>query len=713
MSEYVSIRRSLISRLVLLVLITTGALVAIAAIAGARAGDDVAREFVESEALAVLDLTEDFFDLVELRVMVVRDWIALGRIKATDFEELNSLFLPVIEYTTGLSSLMISDLSGAEYMVLRDPADYDIITNRFVDPGPPGLPFRSRVWNRATNESVTTLEDPGYDTRTRRWFRGAVEAGGELDWTPPTIFYVTRDPGMTASISVDPPGDLPTHVVAFDVLLLDISMFTANRNVGDNGAAFVMVEDYEGHLRVVGMPRRSGDLNLSDVRDIFLELSADQTGVDEDPRLPLPEDFDFPPMKASLETWIELGRPDASFKFDQRGDDWWAHVDQLELGKQRLLIGVVVPESDFLSEATKDVIIISLVGVLGIILALVMAVRMSRSYSVPLESLVESSRRIRELDLGESQPVETRIQEVHTLAEEQDVMRVTLDAFARYMPVTLVRELLRRKEAAVIGGENRVITVMFTDVEGYTTVSEQLSPEEIAEHMSEYFEVLLETVQRHGGEVIQMMGDGIMAFWGAPRLDEDQALNAVQAALDFRAQLVRLNRQWQERGKLPLPTRFGINTGRVMVGNMGSHSRLTYAALGDDVNLASRIEGINKYYGTRLMVSGETKTRAGDSIEWRHVDTVRVKGKSQPIELFEALGRAGTVDSSTISLRDRFEQALTHFQRADFEQAASILDTVLKDHEDGPSIRLRSLAAEYIAHPPSADWDGVTNFDVK
>ncbi len=165
-------------------------------------------------------------------------------------------------------------------------------------------------------------------------------------------------------------------------------------------------------------------------------------------------------------------------------------------------------------------------------------------------------------------------------------------------------------------------------IAGFTPISEGLTPEELAAHMSEYFEGLIETIHRHGGEVNQLLGDGALSFWGAPRHNPDHATQAVEAALEFKALLAELNSDWHARGKPALPTRFGMNTGEVMVGNVGSKSRIAYSAVGDAVNVASRIEGINKFYGTTILASG--RVRDGDTddrFEWRHVDSVRAKGK--------------------------------------------------------------------------------------
>jgi adenylate cyclase len=274
---------------------------------------------------------------------------------------------------------------------------------------------------------------------------------------------------------------------------------------------------------------------------------------------------------------------------------------------------------------------------------------------------------------------------------------------------------MKRDEAANIGGSRRTVTILFTDIQGFTTVAEALGPDALTQHMSEYFEAMLGTVQSDGyGEVTQLAGDGFVAFWGAPIIDESHAANAVASVLRCRERLAELNAEWSARGRPELPTRFGLATGPVVVGNVGSPARLVYTAVGDTINLASRLEGINRFYGTWVMVSGETRRAAGDAFAWRHVDRVRAKGKQQAIELFELLGRSGEVDPRRLEFAADYEEALALYRQQRFADAARALEGLAAELPgDGSVARLLGLARDFEARPPEADWDGTSDFHEK
>jgi adenylate cyclase len=298
------------------------------------------------------------------------------------------------------------------------------------------------------------------------------------------------------------------------------------------------------------------------------------------------------------------------------------------------------------------------------------------------------------------------------LAAEQERMRVALDSFSRYVPVDVVRELMRRGEAARIGGSRCDVTALFTDIQGFTSVSEILEPEALTAHLADYFESLLEILQGDGfGTVTQLTGDGLIGFWGAPRADEAHASHAATAVLACRARLADLNEKWAREGKPELRTRFGLATGSAVVGNVGAVSRLVYTAVGDTINLASRLEGLSRFYGTSILASEPTREAVGESFEWRRVDVVRVKGKSVPVGIYELLGAAGELPEAELRLARQYEEALGLYRERRFAQARERLETLVAAGRGDLSVtRLLDLARLYEQSPPDADWDGVSDF---
>jgi adenylate cyclase len=215
-------------------------------------------------------------------------------------------------------------------------------------------------------------------------------------------------------------------------------------------------------------------------------------------------------------------------------------------------------------------------------------------------------------------------------ARKQEVQR----AFSLSVAPTVVEQLLADPKRLVLGGELREITIMFTDLAGFTRIAEKMAPDAVSRVLAEHFTAMTDIILAHDGTVIQFIGDAIMAFWGAPLDDPDHRLHGVQAAVEMQRGMAKLRNELAARGLPELHMRIGLNTGTAVVGNMGSQRRFAYSALGDCVNLAARLEGTNKLYGTRILVSGETAKGAGDAIALRRVDLVRVSGKTEAVEIF-------------------------------------------------------------------------------
>jgi adenylate cyclase len=215
-------------------------------------------------------------------------------------------------------------------------------------------------------------------------------------------------------------------------------------------------------------------------------------------------------------------------------------------------------------------------------------------------------------------------------ARREEVKR----AFSLYVAPAVVDQLLADPKRLALGGEVREITIMFTDLKGFTGISEKMPPDVVSRVLTEHFTAMTDIILAHGGTVIQFIGDAIMAFWGAPLDDPDHRLHAVQAAVEMQRGMARLRGELAAQGMPELHMRIGLNTGRAVVGNMGSRRRFAYSALGDCVNLASRLEGTNKAYGTRILIAGETAKGVGEAIALRRVDLVRVAGKTEAVEIF-------------------------------------------------------------------------------
>jgi adenylate cyclase len=287
--------------------------------------------------------------------------------------------------------------------------------------------------------------------------------------------------------------------------------------------------------------------------------------------------------------------------------------------------------------------------------------------------------------------------------------------FSQYVDASIVDELIKHPELLALGGEERVISVMFSDVEGFSSISEQLTPTELVELLNEYLTAMTDIVIEHGGIIDKYQGDCIMAEFGTPIPQPDHPSRACRAALDMIAELGALREKWAAEGKPQLHARVGINTGRVLVGNLGSRHVTDYTVMGDHVNLASRLESANKPYGTRVMVSEFTWDEVKDEVYGRELDRIRVKGRDKPVSVYELMGRrADGVPAESARLIEDFARAMDLYRRACFPEALAALRALAARHpDDGPTALFIARCEEYIAHPPPAGWDGVYTMTTK
>jgi adenylate cyclase len=287
---------------------------------------------------------------------------------------------------------------------------------------------------------------------------------------------------------------------------------------------------------------------------------------------------------------------------------------------------------------------------------------------------------------------------------EQMRRREITRVFSLYVTPQVVNYLIAHPERINLGGERRELTLMFTDLKGFTTISEMLSPERVTHLLNRYFTDMTDIVLEYEGTVCTFIGDAIMAFWGAPLDDDDKAYRAVAAAIAMQKAMHALRADFAREGLPPIHMRIGIHSGSAVVGNLGSAKRFDYTAIGDDVNLAARLEGTNKLYGTGILVSSDTARQIEGRIALRPVDRVIVKGKSQAIEVFTPCDDAKVIELT--------QQAISLFRRREWDAAESRFRELLAlTPEDGVAALYLERVAAFRVAPPAATWDGGVELD--
>ena len=297
---------------------------------------------------------------------------------------------------------------------------------------------------------------------------------------------------------------------------------------------------------------------------------------------------------------------------------------------------------------------------------------------------------------------------------EQREKRFIKGAFSQYLAPTVVNQLVDNPDFLKLGGERREITAFFSDVAGFSSISEKLDPEKLVKLLNEYLTEMTDIVLKYEGTVDKFEGDAIIAFFGAPLEFKDHALRTCLVAVEMQECLDTMRTGWRAQGEPELFMRIGVNTGPAVVGNMGSTTRLDYTMMGDSVNLAARLEGVNKQYKTYTMVSESTYEQAKSEIEVRELDLIRVVGKREPVKIYELLGKKGKFNETSKQILPIFNEGYELYKKQEWNKSADCFQKALEiDAEDGPSLTLFERCITFQVHPPAEDWDGVFSMGVK
>jgi len=298
------------------------------------------------------------------------------------------------------------------------------------------------------------------------------------------------------------------------------------------------------------------------------------------------------------------------------------------------------------------------------------------------------------------------------LAEEKERLHIK-KAFQSFVAPEVVNEIIKNPQLLRLGGERRELTILFSDIRGFTTLSETLEPETLVGLLHDFFNPMSEIIVTHGGTIDKYIGDAIMALFGAPLYRPDHPVLACRTALAMMAKLKTLNEEWESQGRPAMHIGLGLNAGDVAVGNMGSDRLFNYTAIGDNVNLASRLEGLNKYYGTSILISSSTAHALDGQFVIREVDLVRVKGKAQALTIFELLGE-GSPEPDLAAFLEVYNQGLTFFRERRWQESAGAFTAALNLRpQDTPSKNYLELSEKYRLTPPGPDWTPVRVMESK
>jgi adenylate cyclase len=529
------------------------------------------------------------------------------------------------------------------------------------------------------------FETTDYNAADQEWYKKAIQAD------EPAWFEVSAYPiGLRPSIAFAGPIDVYQKrqgVLAVVIENTRLAQFLSQLSVGKTGAAFILGRD----RAVIAAPDADAD-------EVHMQR-ADQ------PLLPIAL------MALKQAGAAPPGDADKSRRMRMvTADDGYA-VTLTTLAFPGWTLVTVIPEAEFLGpiETTIRRLVIGLV-VLVVAAGILSAWLARRVIARPLITVVDELKHIERFELDQVRRHPSRVTELTNLSTAIADMAGGLAAFRKYIPADLVRTLLREGVEPRPGGSIRTLTVMFADIAGFTGLSERLG-DQIIPLLSSYLDTVSREVSDHGGTIDKFIGDAVMAFWGAPAANPDHAVDACRAALACQRALGALG-LIDDHGR-PVRVRVGINSGDMLVGNIGSELRLNYTVIGDAVNVASRLEGANKEYGTDIIIGEETRRLAGDRILVRELDRLVVYGRSGGLAIYELLG-LGEKGAARPPWATLYESALATYRAQDFAGALSLFQKVLVTKaSDRPAQIMIERCRAFIQSPPGPDWKAANAMKAK
>lgn len=564
-----------------------------------------------------------------------------------------------------------------------DAPDGESIIVRVIEAGTPPRP--ETYWFYLSDGSHTRAQTTTsyFDARTRPWYVDAMRAKAAI-LTEPYRFAQTPDVGISAS--------MPLHtgigVIGFDFTLRTLSELLTAYKITEN--SMIAVGHSGGAIEIQSEPCAPtlpgclpGDAL---VRQFLHEAVREANGTD-----------------ARIDRRVEAG----------------GHVYRLiahripALLGQRFTIAAAVPIHELTAESQALLLRAAIAAAIAVALAVIGALAASLILSRSIARIAQKTEHIRRLDFSDRQPVRSRITEIARLSDAVENMRNGLEIFGRYVSKDLVQQIMRSPESSGVGGTRREITVMFTDIEGFSRLTETMEPELLTSRLSRYFEALGSAISANHGMIDKYIGDSIMAFWNAPETDPEHIANACRGALQAAAAGRALSAKWRKRGRPGFRTRFGLHTGPAVVGNVGARERINYTLVGQVANQASRLEGMNKLYGTEILASGEVARATSTLFVWRHIDRVVAVGTTEAHDVYEPMGEAAS-RAEHASFLAAWETARVAYVAGRIEQArAGFKAASAMREEDRPCQLFIGRCEEFLRDGVPEGWDGTWHMDRK
>ncbi len=550
-----------------------------------------------------------------------------------ELEEKQQFFLEVLRSVSNATSIYAGYPDGSYLQVINTAKDYvrqslsapqaAAFAIKTIVPGEGRAAVSTiRFLDRSTRPiGEPRLEPTSFDPRQRPWYQSAVLSGEPVS-VGPFVTGTVRVPTLALAASMN---DDHRVVVGVNIHLQTVSRLLDPREISARARSFIIGD---GDMLVA----HSDPSIMGRILGTWSGGNATDT-----------QSLD-PSVKAVAQLRKEARYANGGLaEIDLDGERYLAQVAPVSLDGlfKGSSVAIVVPLDDLVAQANR-LLLRNLAIAAGLLVAGVLgSLMLSRVISQKLYRLADEARRIGDLNFTGKGVPHSWITEINTLGGALSASQRAIVQFALYVPREVVRRIIDPEGGAVVKGRRQEVTALFTDIRDFTTISEQHSPEDVVDILSAYFELLNAIAEEHGGTVVQYLGDSIFVIWNAPAEDPRHVENGCRCALAMKAGVERLNEANRQAGRPELFTRFGVHTGPAVVGSFGALSRQQYTAMGDTINVASRLEGLNKDYNTAILVSGNVHQAVAGGFAFRAMGLVQVKGRAAKIDLWELVGEGG------------------------------------------------------------------------
>jgi adenylate cyclase len=567
----------------------------------------------------------------------LRDGTFIQSRRVTFRENSNSLNIP-------------ANAEFSDRIIKRTPGATNLI-DRYI--------YRDFKRNYLGERKVTTA----YDPRSRVWYKDAISANG-LITTNPYIFASLGQIGFTVAAPFFKDGTA-VGVVAVDLTLDDLSNELSERKSSSGSQSFILTQNgliIASSAGAKAKTSKSGELELSHISSLKDALPG--VAFSQRPR-----------------------EENKNYVINYQGEEFLATISSLkaETGKDWQIF-TVTPFRDFSELFDKHNNELLTFGIFVVLLQTLIVFGLSGRMARPLEQLAVKVTNIQRFKRVKSDRVHSSVKEIASLSSAVHTLETAVSSFSSYVPIDLVNKLVLSDQELKLGGRTQFLTIFFSDIEGFSSLSEEMPSPELMTRLSKYFEITTEAIEKEKGTTDKFIGDGVMAFWGAPAPNEEHAWHACAAAIRIQRRMDELNAEWSLENKLDLNVRIGLHSDAVLVGNFGSKLRMNYTVMGDGVNIAARLEGVNKDYNTKICISHSVFREAGDRLCTRPIEDVTVKGRRSKIPIYELLGVYGAEDPSLepnetdVLLAQRTTEAYNALRGGSFEKARELYQAISDDY---------------------------------